>query len=132
MTTRTTVIKKRTLGQGLEVSAIGLGCMSMTGGYSDRPDHDEMVSLIRAAADRGVITREIVLHHRLDTGEAQLAAADHPAGARQVDGTRRRGGGRAVAYILQIALLHEGLPGGDRSGHGQQGHQEEAEDDRHR
>jgi aryl-alcohol dehydrogenase-like predicted oxidoreductase len=39
---------------GLEVSAIGLGCMSMTGGYSDRPDQQEMISLIRTAVDRGV------------------------------------------------------------------------------
>jgi aryl-alcohol dehydrogenase-like predicted oxidoreductase len=46
---------KRTLGSaGLEVSAIGLGCMSMTGGYSDRPDRQEMISLIRTAVDRGV------------------------------------------------------------------------------
>lgn len=46
---------KRTLGtSGLEVSAIGLGCMSMSGGYSDRPDRQEMISLIRAAVDRGV------------------------------------------------------------------------------
>ena len=46
---------KRTLGtNGLEVSAIGLGCMSMTGGYSDKPDRDEMISLIRTAVDRGV------------------------------------------------------------------------------
>jgi len=46
---------KRTLGtNGLEVSAIGLGCMSMTGGYSDKPDWQEMVSLIRSAVDRGV------------------------------------------------------------------------------
>ena len=46
---------KRTLGStGLEVSAIGLGCMSMTGGYSDRPDWEEMISLIRTAVDRGV------------------------------------------------------------------------------
>src|SRR5919107_1423196 len=46
---------KRTLGSaGLEVSAIGLGCMSMTGGYSDRPDWPEMISLIRTAVDRGV------------------------------------------------------------------------------
>jgi aryl-alcohol dehydrogenase-like predicted oxidoreductase len=47
---------KRTLGaNGLEVSAIGLGCMSMTGGYSDKPDRQEMISLIRTAVDRGVI-----------------------------------------------------------------------------
>jgi predicted aldo/keto reductase-like oxidoreductase len=46
---------KRTLGSnGLEVSAIGLGCMSMTGGYSDSPDRQEMISLIRTAVDRGV------------------------------------------------------------------------------
>jgi len=36
---------KRTLGtNGLEVSAIRLGCMSMTGGYSDRPDLREYSS----------------------------------------------------------------------------------------
>src|ERR671910_2935534 len=46
---------KRTLGtNGPKVSAIGLGCMSMTGGYSDRPDRQEMISLIRTAVDRGV------------------------------------------------------------------------------
>ena len=48
-------MEKRTLGtSGLEVSAIGLGCMSMTGGYSDTPDRQEMISLIHAAVDRGV------------------------------------------------------------------------------
>lgn len=46
---------KRTLGSnGLEVSAIGLGCMTMTGGYSDKPDQQEMISLIRTAVERGV------------------------------------------------------------------------------
>jgi len=46
---------KRRLGtSGLEVSAIGLGCMSMTGGYSETPDRQEMISLIHAAVDRGV------------------------------------------------------------------------------
>ena len=45
----------RKLGtNGPEVSAIGLGCMSMTGGYSDKPDRQEMISLIRTAVDRGV------------------------------------------------------------------------------
>jgi aryl-alcohol dehydrogenase-like predicted oxidoreductase len=46
---------KRTLGTGgLEVSAIGLGCMSMIGGYSDKPDRQEMISLVRTAVERGV------------------------------------------------------------------------------
>jgi aryl-alcohol dehydrogenase-like predicted oxidoreductase len=48
-------MNKRTLGtNGLEVSAIGLGCMTTTGGYSDKPDRNEMISLIRTAADSGV------------------------------------------------------------------------------
>jgi aryl-alcohol dehydrogenase-like predicted oxidoreductase len=48
-------MQTRRLGSsGLEVSAIGLGCMSMTGGYSERPDRQEMISLIRTAVDRGV------------------------------------------------------------------------------
>lgn len=48
-------MEKRTLGTGgLEVSAIGMGCMSMTGGYSERPDRDQMISLIRTGVERGV------------------------------------------------------------------------------
>jgi aryl-alcohol dehydrogenase-like predicted oxidoreductase len=48
-------MKKRTLGNSnLEVSALGLGCMSMTGGYSASPDRQEMIALIRAAVERGV------------------------------------------------------------------------------
>ncbi len=48
-------MNKRTLGaSGLQVSAIGLGCMTMTGGYSGTPDRQEMISLLHAAVDRGV------------------------------------------------------------------------------
>ena len=47
--------QKRNLGTAaLEVSAIGLGCMSMTGGYSGHPDRAQMIDVIRAAVDRGV------------------------------------------------------------------------------
>jgi aryl-alcohol dehydrogenase-like predicted oxidoreductase len=45
----------RVLGRsGLRVSAIELGCMTMTGGYGGRPNRDEMIALIRAAVERGV------------------------------------------------------------------------------
>ena len=49
-------MQTRTLGtDGLEVSALGLGCMAMSGGYGDEaPDRDEMIALIRTAVDLGV------------------------------------------------------------------------------
>src|SRR6266571_4586730 len=48
-------MKKRKLGKsGLEVSAIGLGCMGMSSGYGPPKDKDEMISLIRAAVERSV------------------------------------------------------------------------------
>src|SRR5439155_6922627 len=48
-------MEKRTLGNSnLEVSALGLGCMSMSFGYGPPKDKQEMISLIRAAVDRGI------------------------------------------------------------------------------
>jgi len=48
-------MQKRKLGKSnLEVSSIGLGCMGMSFGYGPPADKQEMISLIRAAFDRGV------------------------------------------------------------------------------
>lgn len=48
-------MQKRKLGKsGLEVSAIGLGCMGMSHGYGPAADKKEMISLIHEAVDRGV------------------------------------------------------------------------------
>jgi aryl-alcohol dehydrogenase-like predicted oxidoreductase len=48
-------MQKRRLGKsGLEVSAIGLGCMGMSFGYGPPKDKQEMILLIRAAVERGV------------------------------------------------------------------------------
>jgi len=48
-------MKKRILGESrLEVSAIGLGCMSMSALYGPPADKVEMIKLIRTAHDRGV------------------------------------------------------------------------------
>jgi len=48
-------MQKRKLGKSnLEVSAMGLGCMGMSFSYGAPKDVPEMISLIRAAVDRGV------------------------------------------------------------------------------
>jgi aryl-alcohol dehydrogenase-like predicted oxidoreductase len=45
----------RTLGQGLEVSAVGLGCMGMSKSYGPNPGtRDEMIAVLRSALDLGV------------------------------------------------------------------------------
>jgi aryl-alcohol dehydrogenase-like predicted oxidoreductase len=48
-------MQKRTLGSSnLEVSAVGLGCMSMSWSYGPPADKQAMISLIRTAVERGV------------------------------------------------------------------------------
>ncbi len=48
-------MQKRKLGNSnLEVSALGLGCMGMSFGYGPAGDKQEMISLIRAAVERGI------------------------------------------------------------------------------
>lgn len=47
-------MEKRRLGNNLEVSALGLGCMGLSHGYGAATDTKDAVALIRAAHDRGV------------------------------------------------------------------------------
>ena len=48
-------MQKRKLGtSGLEVSALGLGCMGMSANYGTPPDRQEMIALIRSAVERGI------------------------------------------------------------------------------
>lgn len=48
-------MQKRQLGKsGLEVSALGLGCMGMSRSFDPVPDRQEMIALIRTAVERGV------------------------------------------------------------------------------
>lgn len=47
----------RTLGQGLEVSAVGLGCMGMSQSYGPNPgDRDEMIAVLRYAVEEAGVT----------------------------------------------------------------------------
>lgn len=48
-------MEKRKLGNsGLEVSALGLGCMGMSRSFEPIPDRQEMIELIRTAVERGI------------------------------------------------------------------------------
>ncbi|MBC6989944.1 aldo/keto reductase [Hymenobacter sp. BT491] len=48
-------MQQRTVGtNGLQVSALGLGCMGMSFGYGPAPDPQEMIQLLRAAVEQGV------------------------------------------------------------------------------
>ena len=47
----------RTLGQGLQVSAVGLGCMGMSQSYGPNPgDRDDMIGVLRYAVERPGVT----------------------------------------------------------------------------
>ncbi len=99
-------MNRRTLGPtGPEVSAIGLGCMTMTGGYGGRPDRTEMIRVIRAAVERGVTffdTAEIYGPHANEelVGEALAPFADDVVVATKfaadVDPVERRATGRML------------------------------------
>src|SRR5678815_4305218 len=48
-------MQQRGLGKsGLKVSALGLGCMGLSSGYSGAPSREDGIAVIRAAVDRGV------------------------------------------------------------------------------
>jgi aryl-alcohol dehydrogenase-like predicted oxidoreductase len=82
-------MKKRTLGRsGLEVSAIGLGCMGMSYAYNRPVEKRDGIALIRAAVDRGVTffdTAEIYGPH---TNEELVGEALAPVRDRVVIATK--------------------------------------------
>jgi aryl-alcohol dehydrogenase-like predicted oxidoreductase len=72
-------MKKRTLGRsGLEVSAIGLGCMGLSYGYGPASDQRDGVALIRAAVERGVTLFDTAQAYGPFTNEALLGEALAP------------------------------------------------------
>jgi aryl-alcohol dehydrogenase-like predicted oxidoreductase len=99
-------MQERTLGSNdLKVSAIGLGCMTMTGGYSGMPDRQDMIALLRGAVERGVTlfdTAEIYGPHTNEelVGEALAPYADQVViatkFAQDIDPTERKPRGRML------------------------------------
>src|SRR6478672_7254898 len=82
-------MQKRKLGNSnLEVSALGLGCMSMTGGYSAMPERREMIALIRTAVERGVTFFDTAQVYGPFTNEELVGDALEPIRDRAVIATK--------------------------------------------
>ena len=71
-------MKKRKLGNSLEVSVLGLGCMGMSFGYGPPKDKQEMIALIRTAVERGVTFFDTAEVYGPFTNEALVGEALAP------------------------------------------------------
>ena len=82
-------MQKRKLGNSdLEVSALGLGCMSMSFGYGPAGDKQEMISVIRAAVERGVTFFDTAEMYGPFTNEELVGEALAPFRGRVVIATK--------------------------------------------
>ena len=82
-------MKKRTLGRsGLEVSALGLGCMGLDHGYGPATDRGEAVKLLRAAVERGVTFFDTAEAYGPYTNEEVVGEALEPCRDRVVIATK--------------------------------------------
>ena len=82
-------MKQRQLGSsGLQVSALGLGCMGMSHAYFPRPDRAAMVQLLRDAVERGVTFFDTAEVYGPHTNEELLGEALAPVRERVVIATK--------------------------------------------
>ena len=83
------IIQKRKLGTaGLEVSAIGLGCMGMSFGYGPAADKKEMIALIRSAVEEGVTFFDTAEVYGPDINEELVGEALDPFKGRVIIATK--------------------------------------------
>ncbi|CDM60833.1 MULTISPECIES: aldo/keto reductase [Rhizobium] len=81
-------MKKRQLGQGLEVSALGFGCMGLNFSYGHALGNDESIKLIRDAVDRGVTFFDTAEVYGPFTNEEIVGEALRPVRERVVIATK--------------------------------------------
>src|SRR6188768_955806 len=108
-----TTLPKRQLGKsGLEVSALGLGCMGMSFGYGPAGDRQEMIALIRAAVDRGITFFDTAEAYGPFTNEELVGEALAPVRDRVVIATKfgftfepggQRGLSSRPAHLKEVA-----------------------------
>jgi aryl-alcohol dehydrogenase-like predicted oxidoreductase len=78
----------RTLGQNLEVSALGLGCMGMSQSFPPIPPKEQGIALIREAVDRGVTFFDTAQVYGPFTNEELVGEALEPVRDRVVIATK--------------------------------------------
>ena len=82
-------MKKRTLGNsGLHVSAIGYGCMGLTGAYGAAADRQDAIALLHAAVERGVTMFDTAEAYGPFTNEELVGEALAPFRERVVIATK--------------------------------------------
>ena len=82
-------MEKRKLGNsGLEVSALGLGCMSMSSGYGPPADKQQMIALIRGAVERGITFFDTAEVYGPFTNEELVGEALRPVRDRVIIATK--------------------------------------------
>ncbi len=108
-------MKTRTLGKsGLQVSALGLGCMGMSFSFPPFPDPADMVSMIRTAVDRGVTFFDTAEVYGPYTNEELVGDALAPVRDRVVIATKfgfRFEGGRNVGIDSSPARIRAAVDG---------------------
>ena len=96
-------MRLRALGNGgVEVSAIGLGCMGLTANYGEPVDEAAGVALVRAAADRGVTFFDTAEAYGPFTNEELVGKALAPVRGQVVIATK-------LAYDYDEAGNRQGL-----------------------
>lgn len=105
----------RTLGQHLEVSALGLGCMGMSFGLGKPADKDEMVKLIRHAVELGVTFFDTAQVYGPYTNETLVGEALEPLRDQVVVATKfgfdMEGAGRASGLDSRPETIKSGVEG---------------------
>jgi aryl-alcohol dehydrogenase-like predicted oxidoreductase len=108
-------MQKRKLGKSnLEVSALGLGCMGMSFSYEPIPDKQQMISLLRAAVERGVtffdtaeaygpFKNEELLGEALSPFRGQVVIATKFGFDIHPDGSRGQGLNSRPEHIREVA-----------------------------
>src|SRR6266700_2601917 len=82
-------MKKRTLGNsGLQVSAVGYGCMGLTGAYGEAADRQDAIALLHAAVERGVTLFDTAEAYGSFTNEKLVGEALAPLRERVVIATK--------------------------------------------